>query len=262
MKVFLSWSGEKSRAVADALKGWLPQVIQDVEPFMSAEDISAGVRWQERIASELDGTGFGILCVTRENQSAPWLNFEAGAIAKQVELSRVVPLAIDLSTADVKPPLGQFQAKEASKEGILAVLRSINELIDKPVADLDEAGDVWWPRLESKLNAAVTAAPAPHVRSERDLLEEILTTVRALGDLGSPGRRMSEIWWTQHGIRLITVIKARIPDADIDMKDGRLVVSTTAPVPQRAIDAVTEAASTGPIPISLVVRKDLQEDQN
>ena len=49
---------------------------------MSSEDISAGVRWQYLISEALEGSSVGILCVTRENQSAPWLNFEAGAIAK------------------------------------------------------------------------------------------------------------------------------------------------------------------------------------
>ena len=82
MKVFLSWSGEKSRAVAEALREWLPKVLQEVEPLMSSEDISAGVRWQYLISEALEGSSVGILCVTRENQSAPWLNFEAGAIAK------------------------------------------------------------------------------------------------------------------------------------------------------------------------------------
>lgn len=115
MKVFLSWSGEKSRAVAEALRDWLPYVIQEVEPFMSSEDIVAGARWQDELATQLDESRFGILCVTQDNQSAPWLNFEAGAIAKQLGLNRVVPLAIDLRLAELRPPLGQFQAKEMTK---------------------------------------------------------------------------------------------------------------------------------------------------
>jgi TIR domain len=83
MKVFISWSGSKSQAVALALRGWLRGVINSLEPFVSATDIDAGTRWQSEIASQLDVSNFGIVCVTKENQAAPWLNFEAGALAKR-----------------------------------------------------------------------------------------------------------------------------------------------------------------------------------
>jgi hypothetical protein len=49
---------------------------------MSDEDIDSGARWNDSIAKSLDDTHFGIVCATRENQHAPWLIFEAGALAK------------------------------------------------------------------------------------------------------------------------------------------------------------------------------------
>lgn len=180
MKVFLSWSGQKSKAIAEALRDWLPSVIQQIRPFMSDEDISAGARWQQRIAEELEGSSYGILCITRENQSAPWLNFEAGAIAKQVSWGHVVPLAIDLSAADIKPPLGQFQGKEMTKSGVLAILLSINAQLDEPLLTVPDLLEVWWPHLQPKLDAAGTASEAVPVRQERDLLVEILTILRAV----------------------------------------------------------------------------------
>lgn len=179
MKVFLSWSGQKSKSVAAALRDWLPSVIQEVEPFMSERDIAAGARWLNEIERELEGTNFAIVCVTRENQSAPWLNFEAGAVAKVVEESRVVPLAIDLKLADVKPPLGNFQAKDISKSGMMAVLESLNALAERPISNLAAACEKWWPDLEPNLASAATGAEtAAPVRDERELLEEILATVR------------------------------------------------------------------------------------
>lgn len=35
MKIFLSWSGEKSKNIAESLKDWLEQVIQTSEPWIS-----------------------------------------------------------------------------------------------------------------------------------------------------------------------------------------------------------------------------------
>lgn len=39
MKVFISWSGNKSHKVAMIFREWLPSVIQSLEPYVSSEDI-------------------------------------------------------------------------------------------------------------------------------------------------------------------------------------------------------------------------------
>lgn len=39
MKIFVSWSGELSRQIAEVLKKWIPCIIQSVEVFFSPEDI-------------------------------------------------------------------------------------------------------------------------------------------------------------------------------------------------------------------------------
>lgn len=82
MKVFLSWSGDRSRVVADVLRNWLPSVLQAVRPYFSPEDIEKGSKWSLEISRELDASDYGILCVTTENVASPWMLFEAGRSLK------------------------------------------------------------------------------------------------------------------------------------------------------------------------------------
>lgn len=42
MRVFVSWSGERSREVAKAFRDWLPLVLHYAEPWVSDADIEAG----------------------------------------------------------------------------------------------------------------------------------------------------------------------------------------------------------------------------
>jgi len=186
VKVFLSWSGERSKSIATALREWLPLVINEVQPFMSSE-IDAGARWQSEVSLELESTDFGIICVTSENQDKPWINFEAGALAKSVALGRVVPLAVNLTTAEIRNPLGQFQAQTLTKDGMLRVLLSLNSGAQRTMSQefIEKSLEKWWPDLGSEIekvqrnfDQGVSIKNPP--RSDRDLLEDILTSVRSL----------------------------------------------------------------------------------
>jgi len=127
MKVFISWSGELSKQVAELLRDWIPNLLQFVEPWMSNQDIESGSVWFDEISKELSENGIGILCLTPENLEAPWLLFEAGALFKGLTKNRVCPLLINLRKTDVKPPLSQLNLTLADREGILKLIRSINE---------------------------------------------------------------------------------------------------------------------------------------
>jgi len=185
MKVFLSWSGEKSLAVAKALREWLPYINAEIQPWISGTDIAPGGRWSEEVAQQLEVADVGIVCVTRENQSAPWLNFEAGALAKKLESSRVVPLAINLKPSEVQQPLGQFQVKEATKSGILDILRSLNGLCANRVPDIARACDLWWPQFEPALRKAAAAPGEEPTSDQHALIEEIYRIVKEKLDQAS-----------------------------------------------------------------------------
>lgn len=114
MKIFVSWSGGRSRAVAEALRDWLPLVLPDADPWMSASDIHPGVKGLPEISEVLNNSNLGIICLTRENITAPWILFEAGALSKTLRESLVCPYLLDLVPTDVKGPLAQFQAVVAN----------------------------------------------------------------------------------------------------------------------------------------------------
>lgn len=79
LRIFISWSGERSRTVAEALHQWLADVLHVVEPWLSAADIEKGSKWAQAVTGELERASFAVLCLTPENLTAPWLLFEAGA---------------------------------------------------------------------------------------------------------------------------------------------------------------------------------------
>lgn len=197
MKVFISWSGERSRLVAEALRYWLPKVIQAVQPWMSASDIEKGTRWRTDIANELEQTSIGIICLTPENLGSTWLHFEAGALSKQQQNTYVCTLLYELEPADIREPLAQFQTTRAQKEDIRSLVDTINNALSDlklPDSEIRESFDVWWPRLEERLNdiPVLKDNPEPQ-RPDREILEEILALVREKSRSGQKQEAKSQV---------------------------------------------------------------------
>jgi hypothetical protein len=185
--VFISWSGDLSKKIALAVHDWLPTVIQAVNPFLSNRDITPGTRGMAKIAEHLQDIRIGIICVTAENQSTPWLNFEAGALSKMVDESYVIPLAFDIEKGQIRKPLGEFQAVLFAKEDLFDVVSTINEALGSPAplstAKLQRAFDLTWPTFATEIenirteHAQTTFLEEPK-RSSDDMLEELVVTVR------------------------------------------------------------------------------------
>jgi len=183
LRIFISWSGERSKAIAIALKTWLKDVVQQFEPWMSDLDIAAGTRWGDDIVTELQASHCGILCLTPENMQQPWLLFEAGALSKSLSISRVVPYLFDVVAKDLRPPLSQFQSVPSTREGTLRLLESLNTSIDgTPLLDplrVGRAFEKFWPDLEDKLNSVTKILQTRRrKRNIDDYLEEILSILR------------------------------------------------------------------------------------
>jgi hypothetical protein len=181
VKLFLSWSGAKSHAVAKALYEWIPSVLQAVEPWMSSEDVEKGSRWSQHLGQQLAETDFGIICVTKENQHAAWILFEAGALSKSLAAGSVATFLLDMKSSDVVGPLAQFQDTKPDAPDVLKLIETINRRLTppRPQARLAADFEVWWSQLDAKLKSASKISVTRLAeRDEREMLEEVLIRIR------------------------------------------------------------------------------------
>ena len=222
MKVFISWSGDRSRRAAEELKAWLQRVIQSVDPWVSP-DIAKGARWGEEVARELEAAKVGIFCLTAENKEAPWLLFEAGAVSKTKD-AHVCTLLIGVAPSEVSYPLAQFQHTLAEESQMFGLLQTINAAVERTggralaEAVLRESFDAWWPKLElafCEIARQEGHGARPRQRSERELLEEVVELVRG------QERRLALI-----EEKLLNESKSSaLPDEQTQSNLGRLVLS-------------------------------------
>ncbi|MFD7574143.1 TIR domain-containing protein [Streptomyces sp. NPDC059810] len=183
MKIFISWSGAAGSKCAEELRDWLPYINPTLSPFVSSRDISKGERGLPKIASELKDCAFGIVCVTRDNQAAPWINFESGALSRELGESMLAPFLLDLDVKDLEGPLTQFQATDSRhKDEVWALVESINEKSETSVdpGRLLVTFNRFWGDLDEKLSAIREAAPesATPIRETPDILNELVALIR------------------------------------------------------------------------------------
>jgi hypothetical protein len=156
MKVFLSWSGEMSRRVAQVFHDWIPLVIQNVKPFISAGDIDKGQRWSDVLTDRLGGAEYGIIFVTKFNINSRWLHFEAGALGRTVDKSCVSPFLFRVKPSLIEGPLEQFQVTIDTKDDIFNLLRSINTHLSPEqqvaLSILQREFECWFGVLNAELN--------------------------------------------------------------------------------------------------------------
>ncbi len=185
MKIFVSWSGELSKKIAEELKKWIPCVIQSAEVFFSQEDIEKGQNWNNRIAEELSQCNYGIVCLTAENKNAGWINFEAGAIAKELD-ARVTALMIDIAPSDIQGPLSSFQSTKIEKDDFFKLLTSINNCMDSAI-NIDVLKilfDAVWEKMYDEFQEIINQKMPSQKKTgpkenDQNLLEDILQNIRA-----------------------------------------------------------------------------------
>jgi len=197
-KVFISWGGELSRKLGEALRLWLPASLQYVKPYFSPEDVEKGTKWNAEIAKELEATNVGIICLTQDNTERPWILFEAGALSKRLDESRVCTLLFDLEPTDVKGPLASIQTTRFVESDFRRLVVTINNVAGDAKLEssvLDSVFKKWWPELKAQIDDILRShdkGGEPKRRSDRDILEEVLALTRMNASRGSKGPRLSE----------------------------------------------------------------------
>lgn len=187
MKIFISWSGNRSKAVAEVINTWVKCVLQATDPWISTRNIDRGSIWFSEINERLKDVTVGIVCLTQENKNKPWILFEAGALAKGLFSSRVCTVLVDLVPSDLTDPLAQFNHTRPDREGMYDLLCTLNSCLAEnalPLHVLEKAFGVYWPIFEKDFKHAVDSTPPEEVlapRAAEDVLSEILENTRTLG---------------------------------------------------------------------------------
>lgn len=187
---FISWSGDESRKIAEQLQKLFGHVLAAPQMFVASKDLKAGEVWFTEIAHRLDACDVGVIVVTPQNVTKPWLHFESGAIAKRVGRSAAIPLLCGVSTGDLSgTPLAQLQAITTTETDVRELCNRLNELLELGLPDshLSEAFPVWWGMLSAGIDNPDLwkgTKKGPHTPSTSDLSVQISQLSAAVAELG------------------------------------------------------------------------------
>ncbi|MCP5107489.1 MAG: toll/interleukin-1 receptor domain-containing protein [bacterium] len=158
MKVFISFSGEKSKRMADALTELLPAILPSVTVFRADTDIAIGERWQQSLERILDDLDLAIICVSHDNVEKPWLIYESGQLSRKGLIG--ITYLLDIEPAELSGPLAQFQAITADKGGTWRLITILNKEDDHglPNEELSRVFGQWWPQMQSRIESARSTA--------------------------------------------------------------------------------------------------------
>jgi hypothetical protein len=152
--------------------------------------------------------------LTKDNVTAPWVNFEAGAahmaIKDKPQYTKGKPLTallIDLSPTDFSGPLTRFQNTRITRDDMLKLVNSINEChpietkSEKEV--LQKTFDLAWGPFDDALKAAIERTEikgGASTKSEeftagdlKPILDEILLSIRSEDRVKGYGSSKTEV---------------------------------------------------------------------
>ncbi len=183
-KIFISWSGTKSKEIAKGIKWALEDIIfkgTGLKCFVSDLDISSGSDWWVKIKGELKTCKMGILCVTKENIKAPWIYFEAGAM-----IARDIPTTPVLFNCSFKhlssSPLSGKQAVDFyDQQKFAKMILDINEtmnLLDLDTTQIEALAKDGYDKIKEKLKDVLKQLKALRIFNEKYIYPNNVSVVK------------------------------------------------------------------------------------
>jgi len=266
MKVFLSWSGERSKHVANHLKEWLQLVLQSVKPWASTEDIGRGEQWFAAINKGIAESTTGIICLTKENKDKPWILFESGALVKGIDKNLLFTLLIDLQAPDlIGSPLYHFNHTTIERASMLQLVKGLNDLLpeSREITLLEKSFEKFWPDFEIQLKETLTKTTGTDLNktpAKVDKTTQLLETI--LQGISNLDRSVSNIndRFTQGDelSRQIQILNQTSPyEAISGIAQGKASIETSASQRRRVKDTIAKIVEEKQYPlVDLIQYKD------
>src|SRR4051794_23685778 len=148
-KIFLCWSKLRSRVIAEAWAGMLPNIIKDVQPVLSTE-FQKGTEWSRQLLRDLKQASTGIVFLTPENMQAPWIHFEAGALATAMGNcgGDLFTYCYDFDPSRLVGPFSAYHSTTATKEDSRRLISDLCTVLRRRPPD-ERIYSAWWVGLET-----------------------------------------------------------------------------------------------------------------
>ena len=181
MKVFICWSGRRSREFAVILRRWLQTLMPRQITAAISVDIQKGTIWFDELDRALAGARLGIVCLTGEALRSSWIHYEAGILSRALrEATRsetegphspqVFPVLFGLESQRLSGPLAAYQSTSASsREDMWRFVQSVARAGGIGSANVREQFDRSWKRLLADFDS-VSPAPIQEVFPDIDEL--------------------------------------------------------------------------------------------
>lgn len=186
-RIFVSWSKSPSKEIAAIVKELLTNVLDAVDVWVSDVDLVPGSRPMPAIHENLRSADAGVLVITRENQSNPWINYEAGVLAQGISdgANLVIPLLIDsTNSTDITGPLADLYNVAFTEDDLRKVVKSLALASGTDVPNALKRFTWAWDETEAKFLLAMAQAQVSvngkKGRSDSEKIDEILERLRRL----------------------------------------------------------------------------------